>query len=178
MQALIYSHRTSWSPSPTGAPSSQKPLQSCKSLAFWIKMNLSRHAVYSADLTGSCELNRCRNKAFDPARPGQRVQAAGRQALCLYLKVSCYARHHACPLQLQAEALRGLYTLWYAAGTSLGLLPPLPAQQTDILPAFAIDLPIRESMSIKDGRLGYTNKILTWQVELMRIPDPWPCHGI
>ena len=74
-------------------------------------------------------------------------------------------------MQLQAEALRGLYTLWYAAGTSLGLLPPLPTQQKDILPAFAIDLPIQESMSIKDGRLGYTNKTLTWQVELMHIPD-------
>lgn len=74
------------------------------------------------------------------------------------------------PLEAQAEALRGLYTLWYAAGTSLGLLPPLPTQQKDILPAFAIDLPIRESTSIKDGRLGYTNKTLTWQVELMRIP--------
>ena len=72
-------------------------------------------------------------------------------------------------LQLQAEALRGLYTLWYAAGTSLGLLPPLPTQQKDILPAFAIDLPIQESTSIKDGRLGYTNKTLTWQVERMHI---------
>ncbi len=72
-------------------------------------------------------------------------------------------------MQAQADALRGLYTLWYAAGTSLGLLPPLPTQQKDILPAFAIDLTIRESMSIKDGRLGYTNKTLTWQVERMHI---------
>lgn len=67
---------------------------------------------------------------------------------------------------MQALALRGLYTLWYAAGASLGLLPPLPTQQTDILPAFAVDLPVSESTSIKDGRLGYTNKTLTWQVQL------------
>lgn len=65
---------------------------------------------------------------------------------------------------LQAQALRGLYTLWYAAGNTLGLLPSLPTQQKDILPAFAVDLPISSELAIKDGRLGYTNKTLTWQV--------------
>ena len=65
---------------------------------------------------------------------------------------------------LQAQALRGLYTLWYAAGNTLGLLPTLPTQQKDILPAFAVDLPISPELSIKDGRLGYTNRTLTWQV--------------
>ncbi|CAK0738229.1 hypothetical protein CVIRNUC_001012 [Coccomyxa viridis] len=75
---------------------------------------------------------------------------------------------------VKADALRGLYTLWYAAGTSLGLLPPLPTQQKDILPAFAIDLPIQESMSIKDGRLGYTNKTLTWQNIEQSIPPTMP----
>ncbi len=65
---------------------------------------------------------------------------------------------------LQAQALRGLYTLWYAAGETLSLLPTLPTQQKDILPAFAADLPVSAELSIKDGRLGYTNKTLTWQV--------------
>lgn len=65
---------------------------------------------------------------------------------------------------LQAQALRELYTLWYAAGETLGLLPTLPTQQKDILPAFAADLPVSSELSIKDGRLGYTNKTLTWQV--------------
>ncbi len=66
----------------------------------------------------------------------------------------------------QAEALRGLYTLWYAAGTSLGILPALPGLQKDVLPHFAIDLPLTGTAAIKDGRLGYTNKTLTWQVRL------------
>ena len=65
---------------------------------------------------------------------------------------------------LQAQTLRGLYTLWYAAGNTLGLLPSLTTQQKDILPAFAVDLPVSSEISTKDGRLGYTNKTLTWQV--------------
>ena len=64
----------------------------------------------------------------------------------------------------QAEVLQGLYTLWYAAGTSLGILPALPGQQKDVLPHFAIDLPVTGTAAIKDGRLGYTNHTLTWQV--------------
>ncbi len=68
-----------------------------------------------------------------------------------------------CALE-QAEALQGLYTLWYAAGTSLGILPALPGQQKDVLPHFAIDLPVTGTAAIKDGRLGYTNHTLTWQV--------------
>lgn len=63
----------------------------------------------------------------------------------------------------QEAALQRLYTLWYAAGTSLGLLPALPGQQKDVLPHFAIDLPLTGTAAIKDGRLGYTNKTLTWQ---------------
>ena len=65
----------------------------------------------------------------------------------------------------KAVALQGLYTLWYFAGVSLGILPPLPGQEKDIVPHLAIDWPIAESTSIKDGRLGYTNgTTLTWQV--------------
>ena len=78
-----------------------------------------------------------------------RPSTGGAQSLCM----------------LQAQALRGLYTLWYAAGETLSLLPTLPTQQKDILPAFAADLPISTELSIKDGRLGYTNKTLTWQVQ-------------
>ena len=64
-------------------------------------------------------------------------------------------------------ALQGLYTLWYFAGVSLGILPPLPGQEKDIRPHVAVDWPITESTSIKDGRLGYTNgTVLTWQVSL------------
>jgi hypothetical protein len=83
------------------------------------------------------------------------VQIRGLQHILGTMDISC---------MMQAQALRGLYTLWYAAGNTLGLLPTLPMQQKDILPAFAVDLPISPELSIKDGRLGYTNTTLTWQV--------------
>ena len=67
----------------------------------------------------------------------------------------------------KAAALQGLYTLWYFAGVSLGILPPLQGQEKDIIPHLAVDWPVSESTSIKDGRLGYTNgTVFTWQVSL------------
>ena len=69
----------------------------------------------------------------------------------------------------KGAALQGLYTLWYFAGVSLGVLPPLPGQQKGILPSFAVEYELKESISIKDGRLGYTNhSTLTWQASLRR----------
>jgi hypothetical protein len=66
--------------------------------------------------------------------------------------------------QQKGAALQGLYTLWYFAGVSLGILPPLPGQQKGILPHFAVEYQLSESLSLKDGRLGYTNhSTLTWQ---------------
>ncbi|BDA44303.1 probable D-arabinono-1,4-lactone oxidase at N-terminal half [Coccomyxa sp. Obi] len=76
----------------------------------------------------------------------------------------------------KAEALQGLYTLWYAAGTSLGILKPLPGWQKDVLPHFAIDLPVTGTAAIKDGRLGYTNHTLTWQNTMQTLLPTAPGH--
>ena len=38
----------------------------------------------------------------------------------------------------KAAAMQGLYTLWYFAGVSLGILPPLPGQEKVIAPPFAV----------------------------------------
>jgi hypothetical protein len=66
--------------------------------------------------------------------------------------------------RMQTAALQSLYTLWYAAGVSLGLLPPPPGWQKGIVPHFASDLLVDTTTAIKDGRLGYTDGVLTWQV--------------
>ena len=44
-------------------------------------------------------------------------------------------------------------------------MPPMHTAAQVIVPHFAIDYPVWDSLSIKDGRLGYTNhSVLTWQV--------------
>ena len=85
MQEPTYSRLTSWYPSPIGAPSSQKPLQSCKSLASWIRMKLSRFAAYIPVSTYLCKLNENSNTATVSTSPGHILHAAGCQVGCLHL---------------------------------------------------------------------------------------------
>lgn len=92
--------------------------------------------------------------------------------LCFFTANDACTHNVACSV-MQVQALRELYTLWYAAGNSLGYLPALPGWQKDVLPHLAIDLPVAPTSAIKDGRVGYTNGTLTWQVSYIP-PKAYP----